>query len=276
MDGIINEKSLDAQFDTLDDFFENLSGDILKMLKYFKIIGKKVYKKQDLYDYFVTNDHKLSDVLCMSRNRNPLIERLKSIVAEIMYDPYWEDEIESGESKSSFDAAKDMNCLLISFKHEDFCKEYIEHCDSELSNCYDNNSTVNHFYKNSLANESFYYQNLDLGLSISFLLIENREYTQEAFNDSGFTYEDKLRISEKTNKLFSCIIKKSPFTDVAKHLESGLYEFRCDVSYGRIFRLFFFISDQGLQFLNGFIKKSQKTPSQQIANAKKLMDFVKQ
>ncbi|MCI8875035.1 MAG: type II toxin-antitoxin system RelE/ParE family toxin [Lachnospiraceae bacterium] len=54
----------------------------------------------------------------------------------------------------------------------------------------------------------------------------------------------------------------------------GVFEFRVCVSAGRIFRLFF-CQDKGVIFLNGFIKKSQKTPQHEIERAVRLMKLYK-
>lgn len=55
-----------------------------------------------------------------------------------------------------------------------------------------------------------------------------------------------------------------------KHLEEGIYELRAEVT-GNIFRILF-IFDEGniILLLNGFQKKTQKTPRKEIELAKKL------
>lgn len=55
-----------------------------------------------------------------------------------------------------------------------------------------------------------------------------------------------------------------------KHLGDGIYELRAEVS-GNIFRVLF-IFDEGniVLLLNGFQKKTQKTPKSEIDLAKKL------
>ena len=55
-----------------------------------------------------------------------------------------------------------------------------------------------------------------------------------------------------------------------KHLEDGIYELRAEYN-GNIFRVFF-IFDEGniVLLMNGFQKKSQKTPQKELNLAKKL------
>jgi phage-related protein len=47
-------------------------------------------------------------------------------------------------------------------------------------------------------------------------------------------------------------------------LGRGLWEVRCDISSGRIARILFCIIDGDMVLLNGFVKKTQKTPPQEI------------
>lgn len=59
-----------------------------------------------------------------------------------------------------------------------------------------------------------------------------------------------------------------------RHMEGtkGLYEVRVEVS-GNIFRIFSFFDDGNLVVLgNGFQKKTQKTPKQEIVRALKIME----
>jgi phage-related protein len=47
-------------------------------------------------------------------------------------------------------------------------------------------------------------------------------------------------------------------------LGRGLWEVRSDISSGRIARILFCIMDGDMVLLNGFVKKTQKTPQQEI------------
>ncbi|MCQ2175017.1 MAG: type II toxin-antitoxin system RelE/ParE family toxin [Bacteroidales bacterium] len=55
-----------------------------------------------------------------------------------------------------------------------------------------------------------------------------------------------------------------------KHIEDGIYELRAEHN-GNIFRVFFIFDDGSIVLLlNGFQKKTQKTPRKEIELAKKL------
>ncbi len=54
-------------------------------------------------------------------------------------------------------------------------------------------------------------------------------------------------------------------------LGRGLWEVRCDISSGRIARVLFCIMDGDMVLVHGFVKKTQKTPPQEIELALRRM-----
>ncbi len=62
---------------------------------------------------------------------------------------------------------------------------------------------------------------------------------------------------------------------VCKPLGKGLYEVRSHISSKRIARVIFIIIDNQMILLHGFIKKTQKTPKEEIALALKRVKEVK-
>lgn len=62
---------------------------------------------------------------------------------------------------------------------------------------------------------------------------------------------------------------------VSRPLGKGLYEVRSNISDKRIARVIFTIIDHYMILLNGFIKKSQKTPKEEIAMALKRLKEIK-
>jgi phage-related protein len=61
---------------------------------------------------------------------------------------------------------------------------------------------------------------------------------------------------------------------VCKSLGAGIWEVRSNLSGGRIARVLFGIQDGWMYLLNGFIKKSQKTPLAEIELARKRLKEV--
>lgn len=62
---------------------------------------------------------------------------------------------------------------------------------------------------------------------------------------------------------------------VARPLGNGLYEVRSNISHKRIARVIFTIIDNYMILLHGFIKKTQKTPKEEIALALKRRKEIK-
>jgi len=58
---------------------------------------------------------------------------------------------------------------------------------------------------------------------------------------------------------------------LCRPLGAGLWEIRSKLANNRIARLVFFVSEGRIGVLHGFIKKTQKTPSSEIALAQKRM-----
>ena len=62
---------------------------------------------------------------------------------------------------------------------------------------------------------------------------------------------------------------------VSRSLGHGLYEVRSNISDKRISRVIFTIIDHYMILLNGFVKKSQKTPKEEIVLALKRLKEIK-
>ncbi len=61
---------------------------------------------------------------------------------------------------------------------------------------------------------------------------------------------------------------------VSRSLGKGLYEVRSHISDRRIARVIFTIIDKYMILLNGFVKKTQKTPKEEIALALRRMKEI--
>jgi len=78
-----------------------------------------------------------------------------------------------------------------------------------------------------------------------------------------------LTLSKDDRKIIGDDIKTVEFgwpigMPVCRRLESKLYEVRSDISDKRIARVIFTVINEYMILLNGFVKKSQKTPKSEI------------
>ena len=62
---------------------------------------------------------------------------------------------------------------------------------------------------------------------------------------------------------------------LVEKLDKHLWEVRCDISDGCIARIFFTVVKNDMVLLHGFKKKTQKTPKNDLALAKKRRNIVK-
>jgi phage-related protein len=63
---------------------------------------------------------------------------------------------------------------------------------------------------------------------------------------------------------------------LCRSLGAGLWELRCSLPSKRIARLIFFVEDREIYVVHGFIKKTQKTPAEDIALAIKRLKETKE
>jgi phage-related protein len=86
-------------------------------------------------------------------------------------------------------------------------------------------------------------------------------------------------LSTKDRQIIGADIKTVEFgwplgMPVCRSLGAGIWEVRSNLSGGRIARVLFSIQDRRMFLLNGFIKKSQKTPLSEIELARKRLKEI--
>lgn len=277
MDVLINDFSVDGQFESVDDFVENLSTDILPLFRHFETTKCVVYKSFYTYDRLVTSDVKLIDILHLKGK--PEIQRIKSRLSNLVSDePFWqncETSMVVDNFTVIFAETLKRNGLLLSFRHSDYSEVSIELAGDEIQNCHSENSGLNHLYNAELIDENYFYCKVKNGINIEFFTQDVKNHTQEIFNDTKLTYYDKQAIKNKLLSLIKHIVNGTDFANLSKNLSGGLWEFRCDITDTRTFRIFYVLKSKKVVFLNGFIKKTQQTPQKELDKAKQLAKLVK-
>ena len=211
MELILNELSFDGQFSSQDEFIQYVLDSLMPLLDVVIENEIPLLKKSDLYQYMITCDSTLQDLLM--RTNDPSMTLLKSYIVNLGYcEPYWDLETLMTDPERIYEypaSANEPNCFtevierggqLLSLPHTDF--------DADMFLC-------------------------------------RRE---------GLGHGRKSRLWDK--------------------LQDDIFELRLHVSSDRIFRLFF-IQSGGLVFLNGFVKKTQKTPAGEIAKAREIIKQIR-
>lgn len=101
--------------------------------------------------------------------------------------------------------------------------------------------------------------------------IRNIFYYKSYYLDFYKTLDDKVKLKINWTLKLIATVERIP-VKFFKHIEgsSGLYEIRVEIG-SNIFRIFSFFDEGKLVILiNGFQKKSQKTPKKEIVKAEKL------
>ena len=120
---------------------------------------------------------------------------------------------------------------------------------------------------------------LSLRLPKTLAMEEKRRYVRQVVAYANYFKDFKKTLSRQVlSKIYQVFIYIMTFEDVPeKFLKSivnvkGLYEIRVEES-GNIYRIFCCMDEGNLVILfNGFQKKTQKTPSNEIKRAKRIMD----
>ena len=103
--------------------------------------------------------------------------------------------------------------------------------------------------------------------------MHNKERILEPYQDYFWDFYNPLKpeVKEKVDHVLQIVISLNRIpSNFYKHLEDGLYEIRI-MAGGNTYRVFaFFDENQRVILLQGFLKKTRKTPRIEIEKAKRL------
>lgn len=129
MDVLINELSLDGQFDNENEFFDNFD-QVLEVIKLLEVLHFSILKEYMLFNTHITNDYQLSDFLKL---RNDKARKMKRILSKLaMNPPYGNDTQKHNcnednylyEGKNICNTSLAESCerdkIILSFKHNNF------------------------------------------------------------------------------------------------------------------------------------------------------------
>ena len=175
-----------------------------------------------------------------------------------------------------FSEAIERDKVVLSVKNEDFMEKFYPYNKGEevgrITNVVSFNSFLLFLLESSLEDEKYVFENYKFERKIKFAEVLGKCYALEAIQQNGLMIEDKKNILLNISELIRGLSTgtKNRFWD---SLSDGIFEYRISVSAGREFRLLF-VQDEAIIFLNGFIKKEQKTPKYEIDKAKKIKNSI--
>lgn len=285
MEIVLNDYSLNGQFETTEDFILWVHEEWIRMFAYLLEHKISIYKKSDFYAKSITDKETLYDLL--QRRGDPLVTKIKSFIIDSAFsEPYWDvpgvlkTDLSNtyscpcdDELPNCFSEAIERDKIILSIKNKEFVEEFYPYSKNEevgkLINVVEYNSFLCWLLTSSLSDVKYVFENYKFERKIKFAEIAGRCYAEEAIQENELTLDDKknvlLNISELIRGLSTGT--KNRFWD---KLSEGIFEYRISISAGREFRLLF-VQDDGIVFLNGFIKKQQATPQHEIEKAKRII-----
>lgn len=286
MELILNDFSLDGQFQGVEDFADYIR-DILAPLLDVVIENEiALLKKSDFYDAAVTEKLSLNDVLMMANE--PAISLLKRYIVNLGYcEPYWDtdtatrEEVQYGypvhrEEPNCFTEVIERCGKLISIEHPDFRDEKIICSRNEKEIGVSNITAVEQMLKEYLREEKekvrYVLEKYPYKRPIMCAEVRGRCYANEALCGNNLNETDLINLLEAVPRLIEDL-ENGRKTDLWDKLQDDIFELRIHVSAGRIFRLLF-VQYNGICFLNGFIKKTQKTPLDEIHKAVEIKKHI--
>lgn len=284
MEIVLNDYSLNGQFETTEDFVLWIYVEWIKMFDYLLEHRIPIYKKSDFYSKKITNEKTVFDLL--QTTGDPLVTKIRTFIINSAFsEPYWDDpKVLKTDLSNTYSCPYDNdlpNCfseaierdkIILSINNEEFIDGVYPYNKNKefgkLINVMEYNSFLCWLLTSSLADVKYVFENYKFQREIKFAVISGRCYAQEAIQQNELTADDKknvlLNISELIRGLSTGT--KNRFWD---KVSEGIFEYRISISGGREFRLLF-VQDEAIIFLNGFIKKEQKTPQLEIEKAKRI------
>ncbi|EKJ91625.1 hypothetical protein QR305_01884 [Bacteroides finegoldii] len=115
MDCILNELSLNAQYDDIDDFSTYGVKPLSDVLRDVYSLGiGLLYKKSDFYNRRVTSSETFHDIIFSPVAKvNDYMRQMKSQLAKLRNGPYWDEEIRHDTDKSYFIVREDADDLEV-------------------------------------------------------------------------------------------------------------------------------------------------------------------
>lgn len=288
MEYVLNEFSIDEQFNDVDEFLDSLQEVTLPVLK--KLLDKDIHllKSNDVYTCKITLDKTFYEML-QSRNY-PEITRIKGLLNQLFLDnPYWDYDsrcVEESIYKCEFTDKINEHCIaealernnsILSFEHDMFKSDKVEIIKDGITN-----NVVNIYNKKSILEELLNSNSMDYNEYLcekyknisTFCVINGKNYFKEFILDNALSREDVNNIINDLEKLIHRYNNNLGLGTLHKPIEH-YHEFRTSLSNNRQIRIFYIMEENNFVFLNCLLKKQQTTPESAKAKARSLIKEYK-
>lgn len=285
MDLILNDLSLRGQFAGIDDFEDYFIEYLNELIKF--IIDRKIplLKKSDTYNRKITKDITMETYLRRASN-NPVATLIKKIIVDLAYsEPYWDKDgvmmskpgidyryPDKQSEPNCFTEAIERRCPLVVMQEKDNFKGTIEcYRDEEpvdVTNIRDAKTFLDAYLMDDVGNIRFVIEHCRGSKAVKCAEVSGKCYTEKVLLENGLSEQDIRKFADNIQTLINdkSSGRKTHWWDSIK---GDLCEYRLSISNGRELRVLFYWGEE-LVFLNGFIKKTEKTPPKEIELAERI------
>ena len=127
MELILNDYSLNGQFENTDDFIDDLYVNIIPCLYFAEQENYVLLKSYTSYNSQVTKNQKLNEIIRESKG-SAEIQRFKSFLSQLAFtEPYWDDDKKTPKNikASCLTECYFRSGILLSFCHDDYSNKEI-------------------------------------------------------------------------------------------------------------------------------------------------------
>ncbi len=280
---LFNDYSLNGQFNDIDEFTSEVNISFIPMLKHIRNKKIDLLKNFTTYARKVTDKMSLIDVFYLKGNAE--VTLIKSYLVSLYADdPYWNNDIQTNvmdnydcictdDIPNCFTEALERGNPVISIRNKDFMSDKLSikknGKECFIHNAYDEFILLNIMHSFGLIDETYYVESL--GIGVEFCSAFGHTYTQEFLNINEINSDDKKIIISDMITLSNHILARTDPGHLSKYLNEGIWELRSNISEKRITRIFYTLIKGKIIFLNGFIKKTQKTPRDELTYAQYIL-----
>lgn len=284
MELVLNDQSMDGQFETFEQFEDCF---VERLNPLFEVIADKnipLYKVPEMLQKPLIGEWSLNDILRMTCN-NAVASLMRKWIIQMMDNPYlYDGEIMTSEETeydypveleepNCFTEAIERYCPLLSFPHEKYTSDIFE-CRKNgrsvsVHNVKEIKGLLNVYLTENISDMKYVLEKYPYEHNVKMAEYDKKCWAEDAICECGLSEEDILKVYKNIPQLIEDKSngRKSHWWD---HIEGDINEYRVTVSDNREFRLLFLWKEK-LIFLNGFIKKTRTTPENEKQRAREII-----